>query len=44
MSVEKDAKNKSFESAKTFWLKHKSLIVKEIKNFTKSVDSASVIW
>jgi hypothetical protein len=35
MSVEKDAKNKSFESAKTFWLKHKSLIVKEIKFFTK---------
>jgi hypothetical protein len=44
MSVEKDAKNESFESAKTFWLKHKSLIVKEIKIFTKSVDSASVVW
>jgi hypothetical protein len=35
MSVEKDAQNESFESAKTFWLKHKSPIVKEIKNFTK---------
>jgi hypothetical protein len=44
MSVEKDAQNESFESAKTFWLKHKSPIVKEIKIFTKSVDSASVIW